>query len=192
MHFNSFAKLILLPYNFDILINIYRNCNKYYCFSTKWPYICISKNNKYLLIMKKNTTKSLKWLTGFTTIIGALYLLLLGCQTYRCFFDYPAGQVAVWMDDCKLLQGNILVFKLIGAVATYGCIISFLLNSIGALKNGTIFPRKNVKILFGTAVSSFIFIVCNSNTHIVFGERQIQLDLIEIIVPVVICAFAII
>ena len=142
--------------------------------------------------MKKDSSKSLKWLTGVTTIFGALYLLMLVCQTCGLFFGYPVRQTAEWMADIKLFQASIAIFRFIGATASYACIIAFLLNSISALKNGTIFPKKNVGILFGAAISSFIFIFCNSNMHIVFGTRQIELGFVEIIVPVVICALAII
>ena len=45
--------------------------------------------------MKKNSTKSLKWLTGVTIVSGIFYILMLGCQTAGYFFGYPVAQRAV-------------------------------------------------------------------------------------------------
>ena len=35
--------------------------------------------------MKRNSTKTLKWLAGAVIIFGALYVLMLGSQTYGFF-----------------------------------------------------------------------------------------------------------
>lgn len=139
--------------------------------------------------MKTNSTRSLKWLTGVTMIFGAIYLLTVGAQTCGVFIG---KQPVVWQDEIRILQSAIAIFRFLGAAATVGCVIAFLMNSIKALKNGVLFPRKNVGILFATAAASFILIWCGSNIHIVFGSRSVNLGLEEILVPVVICAFAII
>ena len=142
--------------------------------------------------MKKNSTKSLKWLTGVTIVSGIFYILMLGCQTAGYFFGYPVAQRAVWIDNLKMLQGSIALFRFAGAAAMFSLIIAFLFNSIKALKNGVLFPKKNVGLLFGTATASFVFLFCNENMPLVLGTRQIELNFTEILVPVIICAFAII
>ena len=142
--------------------------------------------------MKKNSTKSLKWLTGVTIVFGIFYILMLGCQTCGLFFGYPVAQRAVWMDDVKALQGSIAILRFAGAAAMFSLIIAFLCNSIKALKNRVLFPKKNVGILFGTAAASFVFLFCNENMQVVSGTRQLELNFTEILVPVIICAFAII
>ena len=142
--------------------------------------------------MKKNTTTPLKWLTGTTLVLGITYLLMVGCQTCGYFFGYPVAQPAVWIEDIKVLQGAIAIFRFLGALTIFGLIITFLFNSIKALNDGILFPKRNVAILFATAAVSFVFLFCNSNMHIVLGTRQIQLEFTEILVPVIISAFAII
>ena len=142
--------------------------------------------------MKQNPTKSLKWLTGVTILVGATNLMMSGCQTCGCFFGYPVAQPAVWIDGIKYFQGAIAIFRFLGAATIFGCIIAFLINSIKALNDGLLFPKKNVAILFATAAASFVFLFCDTNMSLVFGERMIQLGFVEILVPVIISAFAII
>lgn len=142
--------------------------------------------------MKQNSTKSLKWLTAVTVSCGAIYLVMIGFQTFALFSNSPHLQKADWQDDIRILQGSIAIFRFLGAAGSLACLTAFLINSVKALNNGILFPRRNIGILFYTAASTFVFMVCDSNIQILFGSRSINLGYFEILVPVVICAFAII
>ena len=48
--------------------------------------------------MKKNSTKSLKWLTGAIIVLGLLALSVITCQTFGFFYGYPVRQEAVWIE----------------------------------------------------------------------------------------------
>ena len=139
--------------------------------------------------MKKNSTKSLKWLTGVAAFFSLIAVARMTVQTFGLFYGRP--QPAVWIDGLEVFQGSIAILRLLGGIALFGLLIAFLLNSIKGLNSGVLFPRKNISILFCIATASFVFLFCNTNIDLVLGKRVFQLDIQEILVPTIICAFAI-
>ncbi len=142
--------------------------------------------------MKKNSTKSLKGLTGAVIVLGLIALGVIITQSFGFFYGYPVQQKAEWIEGLKGLQVSIIFLRLIGTVTCFSLLLTFLFNSIKAQKNGVLFPRKNVGILFSLAAASFITLVCSGNMHIVLGTRQIELGFTELFVPIIICIVALI
>ena len=142
--------------------------------------------------MKKNPTKSLKWLTGAVIVLSLIALSVITCQTFGFFYEYPVQQKAVWIEGFKGMQVSIIMLRLLGAITCFAILLAFLFNSITAQKNRVLFPRKNIGILFGLAVASFITLLCSGNMHIVMGERYINIGFTELIVPIMICIVALI
>ena len=140
--------------------------------------------------MKQNSTKSLKWLAGVAVFFSLFATARMTVQTVGFFYGRPYP--AVWIDGLEVFQGSIAIFRLLGGIALFGLLIAFLLNSIKGLNNGVLFPRKNISTLFCTAAASFVFLFCNTNIDLVLGERVLKLDIQEILVPTIICAFAIV
>ena len=139
--------------------------------------------------MKQNSTKFLKWLTGVAVFFSLFATARMTVQTVGFFYGRPYP--AVWIDGLEVFQGSIAIFRLLGGIALFGLLIAFMLNSIKGLNNGVLFPRKNISTLFCTAAASFVFLFCNTNIDLVLGERVLKLDIQEILVPTIICAFAI-
>ena len=142
--------------------------------------------------MEKNSTKSLKWLFGVVAFFSLSYLAVVGVQTCSFLFGIPNPTQVEWVDGIRLLQAFVVIFKFVGGVAFFTCLSLFIINSIKALNDGTLFPKKNVRLLFVCAASVFVSLFCTSNMHLVNGTREIHLDFPEIFVPAVICIFAII
>ena len=141
--------------------------------------------------MEKNSTKSLKWLTGVVICFGLIALVMLVAQTIGFFFGNPDAQKVVWIEGVKFLQVTIAVLRFLGSIALFASIVGFMLNSIKALNNGVLFPRVNIKLLFMAAGSAFVFLFCNTNVPMILGVEVFQLDFEEILVPAIICTFAI-
>ena len=139
--------------------------------------------------MKQNSTKSLKWLTGAAAFFSLIAVARMTVQTVGFFYGRPYP--AVWIDGLEVFQGSIAIFRLLGVIVLTGLLIAFLLNSIKGLNSGVLFPRKNISILFCAAAASFVFLFCNTNIDLVLGKQVFKLDIQEIIVPTIICAFAI-
>ena len=142
--------------------------------------------------MKQNSTKSLKWLTGAVIALSLIALAIITCQTFGFFYGYPVGQKAEWIEGFKCMQVSIIVLRLVGAITCFILLLAFMFSSIKAQKNGVLFPRKNIGILFGLAAASFITLLCCDNMHIVMGTRHISIGFTELIVPVIICIVALI
>jgi len=161
-------------------------------FFNKSIYICISKNNKYLLIMKTNSTKSLKWLSAIVMLLCAVTALHVCIQGIGCFIDSAAFGVN-WTTDLKWLQMTILIGRMTGGVAFSILMCAFIIISLKSFKNGILFPRCNVGILYGTAASLFIYRFFQSNLGIVTSaERNLLINTDDIIIALMIVIFAII
>ena len=140
--------------------------------------------------MKTNTTRSLKWLTGAVIVLGLMALALFTDQSFGFFTGTP--QKAVWIEGFKGMQVSIIIMRLIGSITCFTLLLAFLFNSIKGQKNGELFQRKNIGILFGLAAASFITLLCSGNMHIVMGERHINIGFTELFVPIIICIVALI
>ena len=140
--------------------------------------------------MKTNTTRSLKWLTGAVIALGLMALVLFTVQSFGFFTGTP--QKAVWIEGFKGMQVSIIIMRLIGSITCFTLLLAFLFNSIKGQKNGELFQRKNIGILFGLAAASFITLLCSGNMHIVMGERHINIGFTELFVPIIICIVALI
>ena len=142
--------------------------------------------------MKKNSTKSLKWLTGAVIVLGLIALAVITVQSFGFFYGYPVQQKAEWIEGLKGMQVSVIILRLIGAITCFILLLAFLFSSIKAQKNGVLFPRKNVGILFSLAAASFLTLLCSGNMHIVLGTRQIEIGFTELFVPIIICIVALI
>ena len=142
--------------------------------------------------MKQNSTKSLKWLTGVVGFFGLFTVICLIIETLGFFFDIPVRQKIVWIDDMEIMQTSIAILRLLGGIVLFCSIIVFMIKSINALNKGVLFPRVNIKLLFIAAGSAFVFLFCQSNIDMVLGKSVLHLQVDEILVPAVICIFAII
>ena len=142
--------------------------------------------------MKKNSTKSLKWLTGAVIVLGLIALAVITVQSFGFFYGYPVQQKAEWIEGLKGMQVSVIILRLIGAITCFILLLTFLFSSIKAQKNGVLFPRKNVGILFSLAAASFLTLLCSGNMHIVLGTRQIEIGFTELFVPIIICIVALI
>ena len=140
--------------------------------------------------MKKDSSKSLIWLTGAVIVLGVLALAIITVQSFGFFTGTP--QKAVWIEGFKGMQVSIIILKLIGSITCFFLLLAFLFNSIKAQKDRVLFPRKNIGLLFGLAATSFFTLLCSGNMHIVMGERYINIGFTELIVPIMICIVALI
>lgn len=141
--------------------------------------------------MKKNSTKSLKWLTGGVIVVCLMALALITVQSFGFFTGIP--QKAVWIEGYKGMQISFIILRLVGAIVSFALLLAFLFNSIKAKKNGVLFPRKNVGILFGLAASTFITLFCMENMHLMTGTtKYISFGFDELFVPIIICIVALI
>ena len=142
--------------------------------------------------MEKNSTKSIKWLTGVVICIGLIALVILGAQTIGFFFGKSVAQKVVWIEGAEVFQVLIAILRFIAGAVLYVSMAGFMLNTLKALNDGVLFPRINIRLLFWAAGSALVFLLCNTNVPMIHGVRVFQIDAEEILVPAIICTFAIV
>ena len=142
--------------------------------------------------MKKIPTSALKWLSVTVIFLCAFNALYAIIQCFG-FMISPNDYRAVWIEDIKSFQVAILVGRMLGGVLFSVLMIIFTYNSLKSLKNGILFPMCNVGILYGSAISYFLYRFCHSNIGISSGiDHNIILDSDDLMVPLIIVIFALI
>lgn len=142
--------------------------------------------------MKQNSTNSLKCMAVIVILLCSAVALHVSIQGIGSLI-YPEAFGLIWMEDVKWLQIALIIGRMIGGVAFSALMTIFILNSIRALKNGILFPICNVGVLYAAAATYFTYRFCYSNIGIVTGyERNLLLDMDDIIVPLIMIIFAII
>ena len=142
--------------------------------------------------MKKNSTKSLKWLAGvaiFLCVASALHVTLQGIGAIIS----PESFGVKWFKDLEWLQIAVLIGRMAGGIAFSVLFTLFIINSLKAFDNGILFPECNVGILYGAAASFFVYRFFYNNMGIAAGtERNLLLNTDDLIVLLVLIIFAII
>ena len=149
--------------------------------------------------MKKNSTKSLKWLKGLTAAVSiycCIYIILL---TIRAMFYI--GWINIGLEPVKWIEGHegiqytvLSIWWFTGVVFNLLMLI-FAINSTRQLKAGTLFPVSNVGVLFGCAAAHLFYKIATQNMPVLFeARRSITFDLgyDELLITSFICIFAIV
>ena len=144
--------------------------------------------------MKKNSTKSLKWLTGAVIVLGLIALGPITCQTFGFFYGYPVQQKAEWIEGLKGLQVSIIILRMIGGLAFSALLTMFIYYTAKGAKAGILFPKQNFGILIGSAISLFVYRFFYDNTDLLSlandHTRAICVSTDSLLFALIIVAFA--
>ena len=140
--------------------------------------------------MKQNSTRSLKATAiavMFICAVNAVHVTIQGVG----IISYPEEFGVSWFSEAKWLQITMLVGRIIGGLGFSVLISVFIIKSIRALKNGTIFPKGNIHLLYSSAGSLFLYRFCYTNMAMaVGGDRNICIDTDDIVMPLLLVMFA--
>ena len=113
--------------------------------------------------MEKRISKSLMGVVVVAMVICAVHIVHLVLQSwFTSGIDGSTGEIN-WNEDVLTFQIIVFSCRLLFNVAYNILIILFLIKSLKALKEGTLFPRGNVALLYSTAGCFFIGKLCDDN-----------------------------
>lgn len=82
-----------------------------------------------------------------------------------------------WNEAVLPFQLTIFGGRLLFTVCYFALIILFLIKTLKALNDGTLFPKSNVKVLYATAVCHLISKLCDDNMgNILLSETPTQMS----------------
>lgn len=133
--------------------------------------------------MKTKSNKGLKGATIFVSLLCIVNIVWILCQSY--FIGTGSGEGCIaWHEDLYPVQLAIFAGRLLFKTAFYALIILFMVKQCKAIRNGTIFPRANIAVIYTMAACYFIGEFCNSNMEsaVMFcgsnGAIEINMDII--------------
>lgn len=141
--------------------------------------------------VRKRLIRDLKVVTGVIALMGVLILNFMTNETFG-YFGEPAEKSAMWIEGMEWLQSGLIILRFLGAFAFFICLITAILNFIEGVRNGILFPRKNIALLNICAISTFIYLLCSNNMHIVTAaERVFMINIETALIPAIIAVFTI-
>lgn len=112
--------------------------------------------------MKQRNYKTLLGATVLASVFCLVSIVWIIIQSYYICTNSGEGCI-VWHDEIYLMQLAVFIGRLIFKSVFYLLIIIFLVKQLQAIKNGTLFPRANVWIMYATALCYLIGNVCHDN-----------------------------
>ena len=144
--------------------------------------------------MKTKSKKGLKGVTIFVSLLCVVNIVWILCQSYFVSTDSGEGCIE-WHEDFYPVQLAIFAGRLIFKTAFYALIILFMVKQCKAIRNGTIFPRANIAVIYTMAACYFIGEFCNSNMEpaVMFcgSSAAIEINIDIIIYTILLVAFGI-
>ncbi len=112
--------------------------------------------------METKGYKGMMGVTIFASLLCIVSIVWILCQSY--FISTSSGEgCIVWHDELYPLQAGIFIGRLVFKTLFYALIMAFLFKQLKAIKDGMLFPRANVKIMYTIAVCYLIGNLCDEN-----------------------------
>lgn len=121
--------------------------------------------------METKGYKGMMGVTIFASLLCIVSIVWILCQSY--FISTGSGEgCIVWHEELYPLQAGIFIGRLVFKTLFYALIMALLFKQLKAIKDGILFPRANVKIMYIIAVCYLIGNLCDDNisTALLFEE----------------------
>lgn len=110
--------------------------------------------------------------TIFASLLCIVSIVWILCQSYFVCTESGEGCI-VWHEELYPLQAGIFIGRLVFKTLFYVLIMMFLFKQLKAIKDGIIFPRVNVKIMYTIAACYLVGNICDDNisTALICGDN---------------------
>ena len=115
-----------------------------------------------LKIMETKGHKGLLGVTIFASFLCIASIVWILVQSYYVCTESGEGCI-VWHEKIYVMQMSIFIGRLLFKNAFYALIVVFLIKQYKAVKNGVLFPRVNIGIMYTIAACYLIGNFCHMN-----------------------------
>jgi hypothetical protein len=138
--------------------------------------------------------------TTFKNIRICCYVALAFCVVWAglmvnylfvdLFVDGVLPRPIDWSQN-TVMKVVVLVCYVLGTVAMIALCVKAVLNTLKGLRENTVFPKSNVKLMFWIALADFIYLLGFTNLHVLWDENLIfQLQHTNVVTPFFLLFFA--
>lgn len=112
--------------------------------------------------MKTRNQKAMIGLTAAASLLCAVNIAWILLQSWYVSIGSGDGCI-IWHEELYPMQITLFAGRLVFKTLFYALMIVFLAKQTKAIKNGTLFPRKNITVLSAITASYFLGSLCNAN-----------------------------
>ena len=134
------------------------------------PYFC---NILLIIIMKDKTLKNIRLCCYIALIFCIIWAGLVAKYLIIDVFGCSASPHSVDWSVNSVMKSIVLVCYLLGTVAMITLCIKAILNTFRGIRENTVFPKSNVKLMFWIALAEFIHLLGFGNLPVLWKEDVI-------------------
>ena len=142
--------------------------------------------------MKNKTSKLLIVVTSVVTFLSLFHVISLSVQSF--YISGLAGPEFSGNWNEKILWLQILIFggRILAGYTFFILLALFMFKSTIGYRKGIIFPKVNIKILYGCAISYLLYSFTNINMDIMYAtsEHYLKLDTEDVLFTLLFVTFA--
>ena len=136
------------------------------------PYFCDTIQYK-LLIMKEKTLKNIKLCCYIALAFCLVWAILMTYNLIANMFGDNASSHPVDWSVHTTMKIVVLVFYVLGTFAMITLCIKAVFNTLKGLRENTVFPRSNEKLIFWIALADFIYLLGFGNLPILWNDDMV-------------------
>ncbi len=141
--------------------------------------------------MKDKTFKNIRLCCYLAFAFCIIWAILMVNYLVADIFGYGASSHPINWSVNSMMKSVVLVLFLLGLVTMIALCVKAILNTFNGLRENTVFPKSNVKLMFWIAIADFVYLLGYWNLPILWKEDVVfQFQYTNFITPFFLLFFA--
>lgn len=140
--------------------------------------------------MKDKTLKNIRSCCYFALAFCVIWAGVTVRYLIADVLGYDSWARPIDWSESTVLKMIMLTLYIVGAISMIGLCIRAVLNTLKGLRENTVFPKSNVKLMFWIALADFVYLLGFSNLSVLWNDILFQLPHTVFVTPFFLLFFA--
>ena len=140
--------------------------------------------------MKDKTLKNIRSCCYFALAFCVIWAGVTVRYLIADVLGYDSWARPIDWSESTVLKMIMLTLYIVGAISMIGLCIKAVLNTLKGLRENTVFPKSNVKLMFWIALADFVYLLGFSNLSVLWNDILFQLPHTVFVTPFFLLFFA--
>lgn len=140
--------------------------------------------------MKDKTLKNIRSCCYFALAFCVIWAGVTVRYLIADVLGYDSWARPIDWSESTVLKMIMLTLYIVGAISMIGLCIKAVLNTLKGLRENTVFPKSNVKLMFWIALADFVYLLGFSNLSVLWNDILFQLPHNVFVTPFFLLFFA--
>ena len=140
--------------------------------------------------MKDKTLKNIRSCCYFALAFCVIWAGVTVRYLIADVLGYDSWARPIDWSESTVLKMIMLTLYIVGAISMIGLCIKAVLNTLKGLRENTVFPKSNVKLMFWITLADFVYLLGFSNLSVLWNDILFQLPHTVFVTPFFLLFFA--